>query len=180
MGFWAELDGGNLVTRVVVADTDPNGLLGGTWVETRDPYTPGPDVRVYSGPGFGHDASFPELFAEEWDATTATTPDSDGNYRWSTAGELCWHGGNMWKNTIVNQPNVWEPGVSGWHNVPVGDGLPQWVQPTGAHDAYKLGELVNHSSADWESLVADNVWEPGATGTETLWVQIPRIDGGEP
>ena len=38
--------------------------------------------------------------------------------------------------------------------------LPEWVQPTGAQDAYPLGMWVTHQGADYESLLAANVWEP--------------------
>jgi hypothetical protein len=38
--------------------------------------------------------------------------------------------------------------------------LPEWVQPTGAQDAYPLGMWVQHQGADYESLLAANVWEP--------------------
>jgi hypothetical protein len=47
--------------------------------------------------------------------------------------------------------------------------IPDWVQPTGAHDAYALGSKVKHGVFTWESLVDANVWEPGGVGTESLW-----------
>lgn len=47
--------------------------------------------------------------------------------------------------------------------------IPEWVQPTGATDAYNKGDQVQHAGKVWESLVDANVWEPGAPGTETLW-----------
>lgn len=37
-----------------------------------------------------------------------------------------------------------------------------WVQPAGAHDAYREGERVSHNGRVWRSLVANNVWEPSA------------------
>ena len=46
---------------------------------------------------------------------------------------------------------------------------PEWVQPTGAQDAYNTGDKVSHNGKHWVSLVNANVWEPGATGTEMLW-----------
>lgn len=44
------------------------------------------------------------------------------------------------------------------------EGLAEWVQPTGAHDAYPLGWQVEHEGKVWESLVSANVWEPGVSG----------------
>lgn len=50
--------------------------------------------------------------------------------------------------------------------------IPEWVQPTGAHDAYNEGDKVTHNGKTWESLIDANVWEPGAAGTENLWSEV--------
>lgn len=44
--------------------------------------------------------------------------------------------------------------------------IPEWVQPTGAQDAYGKGDQVRHTGKVWESLVDANVWEPGVYGWE--------------
>lgn len=41
---------------------------------------------------------------------------------------------------------------------------PEWVQPVGAHDAYKAGDKVSHNEKHWVSDVDANVWEPGVYG----------------
>lgn len=41
---------------------------------------------------------------------------------------------------------------------------PDWVQPTGAHDAYSKGDKVAHNGKHWQSDVDGNVWEPGIYG----------------
>ncbi len=41
---------------------------------------------------------------------------------------------------------------------------PEWVQPTGAQDAYAMGDKVSHNGAHWVSDVDGNVWEPGVYG----------------
>lgn len=41
---------------------------------------------------------------------------------------------------------------------------PEWIQPTGAHNAYALGAKVSHNGKHWISDVANNVWEPGVYG----------------
>ena len=41
---------------------------------------------------------------------------------------------------------------------------PDWVQPTGAHDAYNTGDKVSHNDKHWTSDVDANVWEPGVYG----------------
>lgn len=44
------------------------------------------------------------------------------------------------------------------------DDVPEWVQPTGAHDAYGYGARVRHNRKVWKSTVDNNVWEPGVYG----------------
>ena len=41
---------------------------------------------------------------------------------------------------------------------------PEWVQPTGVHDAYAAGDKVTHNNKHWISDVDGNVWEPGVYG----------------
>ena len=41
---------------------------------------------------------------------------------------------------------------------------PAWVQPAGAHDAYKKADRVTHKTKIWENTIDANVWEPGVTG----------------
>lgn len=45
---------------------------------------------------------------------------------------------------------------------------PEWIQPTGAHDAYAKGDKVTHSSKKWTSDVDANTWEPGVYG----WTEV--------
>lgn len=45
-----------------------------------------------------------------------------------------------------------------------GDEWPEWVQPTGAHDAYALGAKVSHADKHWTSDIDSNVFEPGVYG----------------
>jgi hypothetical protein len=48
---------------------------------------------------------------------------------------------------------------------------PEWVQPTGAHDAYNMGDKVSHNEKHWESLIDANVYEP-AESVPTLWKEV--------
>lgn len=41
---------------------------------------------------------------------------------------------------------------------------PEWIQPTGAHNAYAKGDKVSHNGKHWISDVDANVWEPGVYG----------------
>lgn len=49
---------------------------------------------------------------------------------------------------------------------------PEWVQPTGAHDAYMKGDKVSHNEKHWISDIDSNIWEPGTVGTEALWHEV--------
>jgi len=42
------------------------------------------------------------------------------------------------------------------------DEIPEWVQPTGAHDAYLIGDQVLFNGLVYESLINGNVWSPTA------------------
>ena len=48
------------------------------------------------------------------------------------------------------------------------DEYPEWVQPTGAHDAYNIGDKVTHNGKTWVSDVDNNVWEPGVYGWKCI------------
>lgn len=37
---------------------------------------------------------------------------------------------------------------------------------------YAKGNKVRHSGKVWECLVDNNTWEPGAAGTETVWLEV--------
>ena len=44
------------------------------------------------------------------------------------------------------------------------DEWPEWIQPTGAADAYPLGAKVSHLDKHWISDYDNNVWEPSVFG----------------
>ena len=48
---------------------------------------------------------------------------------------------------------------------------PEWVQPTGAHDAYAKGSQVTHNGEKYVSQIDANVWEPGVLGSDFLWTK---------
>ena len=46
---------------------------------------------------------------------------------------------------------------------------PEWVQPTGVHDAYNNGDKVSRAEKHWISTMNANVYEPGIFGwNETI------------
>ena len=48
------------------------------------------------------------------------------------------------------------------------DAIPEWRQPTGAHDAYNTGDRVLYQGKVYESTMDGNVWAPGVTG----WIEV--------
>lgn len=55
--------------------------------------------------------------------------------------------------------------------IPDPEVIPEWEQPDSTNP-YSKGERVTHNEKTWESLVDNNVWEPGALGTESLWKDV--------
>lgn len=48
-------------------------------------------------------------------------------------------------------------------------GYPVWSQPTGAHDAYNIGDIVNHNGTLYESQINGNNTIPG---TDDRWWKV--------
>jgi hypothetical protein len=54
-----------------------------------------------------------------------------------------------------------------------------WQQPIDQFDSYLLpnaftgvGDKCSHVGKNWITLINNNVWQPGAVGSETLWAEI--------
>ena len=57
-----------------------------------------------------------------------------------------------------------------------GDAEPEeyevWAPWDGISDKYQSGAIVSHNGKLWQSVYSgQNVWEPGAVGTEALWAE---------
>lgn len=106
-------------------------------------------------------------------------------------GECCTEGGKIYRSTIdanVWAPSAYP---QGWQEVSIDDGpvepdteepdgggevvepepepepeqpetYPEFVQPTGGHDAYKTGDRVTYQGKVYESTIDANVWAPDA------------------
>ena len=98
-------------------------------------------------------------------------------------GDIVNYNGTLYQSTING--NVWPPDVypAGWtvyeattepeepkpEPEPEPDPEPEepptypaWVQPTGAHDAYNTGDIVNYNGTLYKSTMDGNVWAPDA------------------
>ena len=59
----------------------------------------------------------------------------------------------------------WKPDQTASLYTPIGlddQGYPIWSQPTGAHDAYNKGDIVNYNGLLYQSLIDGNTWAPDA------------------
>ena len=94
-------------------------------------------------------------------------------------GDIVEYNGKLYKSLING--NVWSPDVyaAGWeiYTEPSGGGggggtptesetppetIPDFVKPTGAHDAYKKGDKVKYNGKIYESLIDANAYSPDA------------------
>ena len=115
----------------------------------------------------------PDLFA-------VYRPDADETLDW-IAGEQVHVGTRRIYDGIIyrciqahtiDDPNWTPPATLGvlWEIVEdeAGDEIQPWVRPTGAHDAYRVGDWVTHNGRLWECTAGDasgaNSWEPGVYG----------------
>ena len=59
----------------------------------------------------------------------------------------------------------WRPDIAPALYVAIGlddQGYPVWSQPTGAHDAYNTGDIVDYNGKLYESLMDGNIYSPEA------------------
>ena len=85
-------------------------------------------------------------------------------------GHRVLHGGVLYKCVQAHTSQAdWTPDATPalWVVVSI-DEYPEWVQPTGAHDAYNIGDKVTHNGKTWVSDVDNNVWEPGVYGWKCI------------
>lgn len=81
------------------------------------------------------------------------------------AGERVRFAGELYRCLQAHKAQSdWMPGVAVSLWGPVRVGIPDWVQPTGATDAYNKGDKVRHGGKVWVSDVDNNVWQPGVYG----------------
>ena len=95
--------------------------------------------------------------------------------RWVTdtiyaQGERISYEGTLYKCLQLHTSQAdWTPdiAVSLWVRVTIEE-WPEWVQPTGAHDAYELGAKVSHNGQHWISEIPANIYEPGVAFWEAV------------
>ena len=68
----------------------------------------------------------------------------------------------------TSQPS-WTPDLTPalWVRVSI-DEFPEWVQPHGSEDAYRIGDKVSHLEKHWISTLDYNVYEPSVYGWDEV------------
>lgn len=85
------------------------------------------------------------------------------------ADEVYFRSGNLYRCVQGHNTQAdWAPDAPGmgalWTRYYVEE-WPTWVQPAGAHDAYRLNAKVTHNGRRWINTGSDaNVWAPGVFG----------------
>lgn len=64
----------------------------------------------------------------------------------------------------IDAPSLFAPVL-----IPDPSAIPEWQQPESTNP-YMKGDKVTHNGKTWESLIDNNVWEPGTN--ETLWKEV--------
>jgi hypothetical protein len=93
----------------------------------------------------------------------------DVNYK---VGQIVRHEEKLYRcvQAHTSQEN-WTPDVSAsmWSEIKFAEnGIEEWIQPTGSHNAYNVGDHVMHNGVEWVSLINGNVYEP-SNAVPTLW-----------
>ena len=81
------------------------------------------------------------------------------------------YGGILYKCVQAHTSQVdWMPDATPalWVAVSIEE-YPEWVQPTGAHDAYNIGDKVTYKGNHYVCDINGNVYAPDVTG----WTLIP-------
>ena len=85
-------------------------------------------------------------------------------------GKIVCYGDALYKVIIPHTAQAdWAPSgaVSLFTKISIAE-YPDWVQPTGAHDAYNKGDKVAYDGKHWVSTADANVWQPGVYGWEEV------------
>lgn len=63
----------------------------------------------------------------------------------------------------------WTPDITPalWTEVSI-DEFPEWKQPLGSEDAYRIGDKVSHLEKHWISTIDYNVYEPSVYGWDEV------------
>lgn len=85
-------------------------------------------------------------------------------------GDRVQHGGTLYKCVQAHTSQAdWTPDATPalWVVVSIEE-YPEWVQPTGAHDAYNTGDKVSYNGKHYISTIDANTYAPDVYGWEVM------------
>ena len=85
-------------------------------------------------------------------------------------GDRVQHDGTLYKCLQAHTSQAdWTPDATPalWVVVSI-DEYPEWVQPTGAHDAYKTGDKVSYNGKHYVCTIDANTYAPDVYGWEVM------------
>ena len=86
------------------------------------------------------------------------------------AGDRVQHDGTLYKCVQAHTSQAdWTPDATQalWVVVSIEE-FPEWVQPTGAHDAYNIGDKVSYNGQRYICTTDANVYAPGVYGWDLI------------
>lgn len=135
-----------------LTDTDLQHLLGEVYAEVQRRQTLAAAPAEAEALAHRYAEAIGREDGDEWAAPS-------GAHNAYPQGAIVTHDGKQWES--LTPANVWAPGISGWRELTADDGPPpEWVAPSGAHDAYGTGDRVTYQGDTYESLIDGNVWSP--------------------
>lgn len=102
---------------------------------------------------------------EEAETVTALFPDWETSKAYAV-GDRVKYNGLLYRCVQAHTSQAdWTPDITPalWVRTSTEE-WPEWIQPTGAHDAYNQGDKVSHNEKHWISDIDANVYEPGVYG----------------
>lgn len=120
-----------------------------------------------------------QMTADEIAALVSLYPDWSGDSVDYGEGDIVAYGGTLYRIvTPHTSQGSWAPDVAPalWEPCAPDGVIPEWQQPTGAHNSYPLGAKVTYDGKVWESTVDANTWQPGVFG----WIVVGDDGGEEP
>lgn len=120
-----------------------------------------PDTQAALFDAFGLDESGYPIWAQPAGAHDAYNVGDVVNYKGTLYRSLI--NGNVWAPDVYARE--WElvkesPEEPEEPDEPITEEYPDWVKPTGAHDAYNTGDIVKYNGLLYQSTINGNVWAP--------------------
>lgn len=85
-------------------------------------------------------------------------------------GDRVRHNGTLYKCVQAHTALAdWTPNAAPalWVAVSLAD-YPEWIQPTGVHDTYRMGDKVSYNGKRYVSTIDANTYAPGVYGWEEV------------